>query len=619
MIVNYSPRLRRHWKSLLHLSRLAGLVTATAAAVVTVSAAPILTGELKKWHKITLTFEGPETGELADPNPFLYYRLNVVFTHPASQTSYPVPGYYAADGDAANSSADSGNKWRVHFSPDHTGVWNYQVSFRQGEFISVTEKPEAGESVDPLDGLTGSFEIGSSDKSSRDFRAEGRLEYVGKHHLQFAGSKKFFLKFGADAPENLLAYSDFDGEFRTDGRKDELIKSWEPHLKDWKEGDPTWQEGKGKGLVGALNYLASKGMNVFSFLTLNIAGDDENVYPYINYETFDRFDVSKLDQWEIIFEHADRLGLYLHFKTQEAENQGLLDGGGVGVERKLYYRELIARYSHHLALNWNLGEENGTWGRRHRTPPQDSWQRRAMARYFYEHDPYKHLIVVHNGQPFDDLLGDQSDLTGASVQTNKPDFINVYPRVLEWINKSKQAGKPWVVACDEPGDAQHSLLPDAEDPRHDEARKNALWGALMAGGAGIEWYFGYRHDHSDLTCQDWRSRDRMWDQSRYALEFFEQHEIPFWSMAASNHLSASGDWVLAGKNDGRRWVMVVFVKEGTDTHVKLPSGVFDYGWYNPRQGGSLTGEGQASGPEEKAFRLPGSQDWVLLLSQTARH
>src|SRR5690606_26153879 len=112
-----------------------------------------------------------------------------------------------------------------------------------------------------------------------------------------------------------------------------------------------------------INYLASKGLNVFSFLTLNIGGDDKNVFPYIKYnETLSsspvndrlRFDVSKLDQWEVVFEHAETLGMFLHFKLQETEVDMLLDGGKLGVERKLYYREMIARFGHHLALNWNL-------------------------------------------------------------------------------------------------------------------------------------------------------------------------------------------------------------------------------------------------------------------------
>ena len=73
------------------------------------------------------------------------------------------------------------------------------------------------------------------------------------------------------------------------------------------------------------------------------------------------------------------------------------------------------------------------------------------------------------------------------------------------------------MACDEPGDAQHSLITDAEDPTRDNARKNALWGNIMAGGAGVEWYFGYQYAHNDLGLEDFRSRDRMWDQTRHAV------------------------------------------------------------------------------------------------------
>ena len=89
-------------------------------------------------------------------------------------------------------------------------------------------------------------------------RAHGRLEYVGRHHLRFAGTGAFFLKAGADAPETLLAYADFDG---TVARKREVpLKTWSPHLRDWRPGDPSWQGGRGKGLIGALDYLASRAL-----------------------------------------------------------------------------------------------------------------------------------------------------------------------------------------------------------------------------------------------------------------------------------------------------------------------------------------------------------------------
>jgi len=558
---------------------LIGLTVATGCSKQ--NSAAEITGELRTWHKVTLTFEGPETSEQATPNPFLDYRLNVTFTH--GDTSYLAPGYYAADGDAANTSADAGNTWRVHFAPDQTGLWEYTVSFRTGTQVAVSDVPDAGKSAGYMDGETGSFRVEPTDKTGRDFRGKGRLEYVGGHYLRFAGTGEYFLKAGADAPENLLAYRDFDGNFKSDGHKDDLVKTWGPHVRDWHSGDPTWQGGKGKGLIGAVNYLASNGMNAFSFLTMNIDGDDRNVFPYTSYDERVRMDVSKLAQWEIIFEHADQLGMYLHFKTQEVENQNLLDDGAVGIQRKLYYRELIARFGHHLALNWNLGEENGSWGDQQ---GQTTAERRAMAQYFRDHDPYHHPIVVHNGQPFDDLLGDRSQLTGVSVQTNKPDFSQVHGAILHWVQASDGAGKPWVVAVDEPGDAQNALITDQENPTHDNARKNALWSMLMAGGAGVEWYFGYAHPESDLTCQNWRSRANMWDQCRYALTFFKANQIPFWKMTNDDDLTTDREdycFYQEGK------IYLIYMKSGGDNRLDLEDhqGTFQVRWFNPRTGGDL--------------------------------
>ena len=233
-------------------------------------------------------------------------------------------------------------------------------------------------------GPTGTFEVLPTDKKGRDFRAHGRLQYVGGHYLRFAGTGGYFLKAGADAPETLLGYADFDGTVAR--RPDVPLKTWAPHVRDWRPGDPTWKGGKGKGLIGALNYLASRGVNAFSFLTYNAGGDGDNVWPFVERDDKLHYDCSKLDQWQIVFDHAQSLGLYLHFKTQETEIDDqrcehqrearevpeALDGGGVGAERRLYYRELVARFGHELALNWNLGEEN----------TQTPEEQRAMAETF---------------------------------------------------------------------------------------------------------------------------------------------------------------------------------------------------------------------------------------------
>ncbi|WP_299552411.1 DUF5060 domain-containing protein [Seonamhaeicola sp.] len=572
-----------------------------------------ITGELKKWHKVTLNFEGPKTSEDAKDNPFLNYKLDVTFKHESGKT-YTIPGYFAADGNAANSGATSGNVWRVHFSPDEAGKWTYKVRFVKDKWAAVRVSKKL-KSAGFIDGKEGEFTVTASDKSAPDMRSKGRLQYVGERYLKFAGTGEYFLKCGADAPENFLAYEEFDGTFHNDGIKDDLVKTWEAHEQDWNESDPTWQNGKGKDLIGAVNYLASKGMNVFSFITMNIQGDDRNVFPYVDYNTYDRFDVSKLDQWEIVFEHGEKLGMFLHFKTLEAENQGLLDNGGVGLYTKLYYRELIARFGHHLALNWNLCEETGDWQNPPRTFPVDVQGRLTLANYVNSIDPYKHHIVIHNGNWFTGIYGKNSKFTGASLQTNKADFRNVHGSVLRILREAEAEGKTWAVACDEPGDAQHSLVPDKDNPEHNDARKNGLWGAMMAGAWGTEWYFGYAHDHSDLTCQDYRSRDLFWDQGKICLDFFNDNKVPVWDMVSNDSLiSSEGDFVLA--NEGKNYV--VFLKNGGESTLDLKgnTGAYSVLWYNPRKGGKLQ-KGKVKtikGGGKQSLGLPPKdkdKDWVV--------
>ncbi|RPI48191.1 MAG: DUF5060 domain-containing protein, partial [Acidobacteria bacterium] len=89
-----------------------------------------ISGELRQWHKVTLTLSGPPADEVSPaPNPFMDYRMMVTFAHESGTPTYAVPGYFAGDGDAANSSVTSGNKWRAHLAPDKTGRWTYRISF----------------------------------------------------------------------------------------------------------------------------------------------------------------------------------------------------------------------------------------------------------------------------------------------------------------------------------------------------------------------------------------------------------------------------------------------------------------------------------------------------------
>ncbi len=579
----------------------------------------------QQWHTLTLTFAGPETGQHEAVNPFLYYRLQVTFTH--NSKSYTVPGFYAADGQAAESGAETGNIWQVRFTPDEAGEWTYKASFRQGENIAISDIPEEGEAT-AFDGETGTFQVIASDKTGSDFRASGRLNYVGKRYLQFAGTGAYFLKGGADSPENMLAYQDFDGTYvmgdeeqrSGEAKKDEKLHAYEPHLADWHPGDPSWRNGKGKSLIGGMNYLASQGVNSAYFLTMNIGGDGKDVWPYASPEDYTRFDCSKLDQWERVFSHMDSLGIMLHIVVQETENETLLDEGDMGLNRKLYFRELIARFSHHLAVTWNLGEENGV--NAGNPKGQSDAQRMAMASYFKQHDPYQHYVVVHTWSTpkdretiYSPLLGFQ-DLDGPSLQFGGT--AEIHDETISWIERSGEAGRQWVVCLDEIGPAHTGVKPDADDPQHDTVRHEALWGNLMAGGGGVEWYFGYRFAHNDLNAEDWRSRENMWTQTRYARHFFHQH-LPFWEMqSADNLLADSSAYCLA--KPGEIYAIYAVAPDNLQLNLQDTEGDFTIHWFDPRNGGELQQGKVANVQGGKTVSLgnppaEADKDWAILVKK----
>jgi len=580
-------------------------------------------GELLKWHKITLIITGPETSEWAKENPFLDYKLEVTFTN--GTKTYIVPGFFAANGNAAETSADAGNTWKVHFRPDVAGTWNYKISFRKGKDIVVKEGETLGEPVSG-DGVEGSFDVGESDKTGNDFRAKGRIVNGGKGYFKFQDTDEIWIKNGADSPENFLAFADFDQTSRfslktevregeADPKKD--LHKYEPHVADWKEGDPTWQNGKGKGMIGALNYLNSMGVNSQYMLTMNILGDGKDVWPYTDHNERYRFDCSKLDQWEVVFEHAQKLGIMLHFVLQETENETLLDNGYTDVQRKLYLRELVARFGHHLAVSWNIGEENGpaNW-----TPIGQTHQQKVdMANYLKKTNPFPNIVVVHTHA--DDGHQDEyltpflgfENLDGPSMQVGNPARVNA--RISKWVTESEKAGKRWSVNLDEIGPAWKGVMPDSHDAQHDTVRQDCLWGTLLAGGAGVEWYFGYRYPHNDLNLEDFRSRDNWWKQSTIATQFMQQ--FPLEEMKPNNSLvNVKGAFCLEKPGE----IFVVYLPAGTqNAKISLPGGkTFSVKWLNPREGGEMM-DGTVESVQGKGFVSVGNppaepeKDWVVVV------
>jgi hypothetical protein len=579
-------------------------------------APPDFSGELKVGHTITLTFSGPEASETGDVNPFTDYRMYVRFQR--GKKSYKIAGYFAADGNAAETGATSGNKWRAHFVPETAGEYHYNVYFRHAP--DIVSDPDLSSDNAPKEhphGRQGRLFIDKAEPGTPE--AKGMLHYVESRYLQWGGTDEWFIKGGADSPENFLAYADFDGTHdvpkkqtkKGEAKAPDFLHKYEPHIRDWKPGDPTWQNGKGKGMIGALNYLASKGLNSVYFLPMNVIGDGNDTWPWIAHDVRDRYDCSKLDQWNIVFDHMDKLGLMLHVVTAESENDHLLDEGELGPERRAYYRELIARFGHHRALVWNMGEENDNSAK----------QIKAFCAYIKLLDNYQHPIVMHtNSTPehhekrYAPLLGYEY-FDGASMQIREDELV--HGSIKEWIDRSADAGRPWVVTFDEQRTGATGVQPDDMDPNHDADRDVHLYATLFAGGAGIEWYFGYQWHDNDLTCEDWRTRENLWTQTKIALDFMQL--LPFTEMEGADDLTtAANDYVFAKAGE----VYAVYLPQGGTTTLDLgeAASAFSVQWFNPRTGsamqnGSVT---QVTGPGKQGLGNPpadADKDWVVLVKR----
>jgi hypothetical protein len=587
-------------------------------------------GVLKVWYPVTVTFTGKAVGETEAT--FRDHRLDVTFSK--GDKSFRVPGYFAADGNAAETAATNGNKWRVKFTPHEAGTWTYSVSFREGPEIAVpaVSSPTAGKSAGPPDGETGSFTVKPTDPDAPGFYGKGRLAYVGEHYLQFQGSKDWFVKAGPGSPEDFFGYQDFDGTFDDSIKRNDTeskdtylyedhgfgagkgtgLHRYLFHLQHWREGDPTWQGGKGKGIIGAINYLGDIGANTLYHIILTRNDDSDNTWPWTDRETSLIYDVSKLDQWEIVYAHMDHKGINADLYLFEADNARHLNSGNMGTERCIYYREIVARFGHKLGLRYNLGEEHGL----------KTDQIQASTSYLKALDAYDHPVVSHSfaelekqRRQFEALLGFK-DFDGACYQLHKEH----HTEVIAWRDKSARAGRKWLVAEDESWPIDELQIDRAE---------SYAWAVMTAGGEGMNLYVGYKDpSYNDIGIEDFSRMKKTLDYviSPARLLALPQINPHLTQMAAADGLvgnSEKNEPPFCFAKEGR--IYLVYHRKGSDIRLDLSqqSGTFAVKWWNPRRsdGGGLQDGSVAkiSGGDIRSLGRPPSDpgsSWVAVVLLT---
>ncbi|MEM8981793.1 MAG: Ig-like domain-containing protein [Pseudomonadota bacterium] len=579
-----------------------------------------VSGDTRQWHRVSISCTGFSADE-ANTATFTDYRFNVTFSQSATQLT--VPGHFAADGNAADSGATAGDTWRAYFSPPTTGPWNYTVSFRSGNDIAVDMAADAGDPMSVIDGESGSFTVTASPPAATDMRTRGLLEHRdGERYLRFAGNNQVFIEGGMDSPENIFGFADFDNtvKFSDAGSCKGILHQFAPHAGDWNGNDPVWQGDKGRNLIGLVNYMASTGVNAIYIMANTVRGDGCDAHPWAEYNANGqekRFDVSKLDQWERVLTHMTANGILIHVVTQETENDQLLNGGDLGLERRLYYRELVSRFGHHPALQWNLGEENTNTAN----------QQRAFADFLRAIDPYAHPIFMHtfpnDKDKYTALLGhptfDGPTMQFGGIPTSATGSDGVYGTTLDWLSQSSNAGKPWVVTFTE---ASGNNAPTPNTPVSTRQRIYWMWASAMSGGGGFEWYLknpGAGHAY-DLAVEDLREFDAHWQQSGHFVRFWRdivqsELEIDPQQLSPDNAVTDSNsDWVLADSGNA----YILFLREGGGTNITLPNNAnYDVLWYNPRTGARQAGA-TLQGPGIQFTGAPPSEtnaDWAAVIFQ----
>ncbi len=488
-------------------------------------------GSFDKWAKIEISMTGPDSIGTGIPNPFSVF-VDVMFTGPSGQ-KYIVPGFYNGDGgDGLN-----GNIWMVRFSADEIGSWT---------FISQSTNSQ-------LDGYVGSFMVNDVSANAPDFYRWGRLEYTGTatnkiRYLKFRDGP-YWLKAGSDDPENFLGdFSNYDTQAK---RK------------------------------SAIDYLSGKGINSQYFMTHNVDGDNEDVWPWLGATTSEaksngsgtvRFDIIKLEEWLELFEYMQIKGVVPYIVLED-------DSAWTGYDHQRYYRELIARFGHMPTLLFNIGEEHN----------ENYSLSEALnhAQDIKDLDPYDHPVGIHNINGVNDTYIDSSQVDFTAIQTKGSDPLTHNSITVNWINASKLRNK-------------RVLMVGYDEPRPLMDRRG--WWSTYLGGGVWEVHVDKPYDR---PVSAWETA---WNEIGGARTFMES--IPFWEMEPNNSLVVSGTGFALAKPGE---VYALYLPSGGTVTLDLTAGAtYDYSWWNGdnHRNGSFQNGGSVGGGQQ-SFTSPDSGDWAL--------
>ncbi len=538
-----------------------------------------------KWQPVDFLMEDTVTGinwteaGTGPNNPWVTCLMVAEFKHISSGTYFTVRGYYAGDGNAAYTEATSGNVWKARFTPPYEGQWAVLAEFHYGSNINI-QRPVVGP-VLHSQYATDTFLVTSTTNGQSDFDLHGPIYYrPDRHYPYHMDGTPYRITYSSDSRENRLAYDGFeDLSAMNDGKDDGNFSNYSNHFQDtlstWYAHIPSWDNVR--GLFGEARYLAdTAGANGISFLLNNASGgDDENVFPWINWcnpandtdhPNQYNFSIKKLERWQDYLDYLRRVGygFVIDFKLWETENDRKFNQNS----RLLYLHVTgAAIWNWYPGTYLNMGEEND-WPteyingidtvKKYMQVLEDNWQYNSI------HPPLIGAHTYPNNTARNKMynpLKDFSPFTGPSLQLGN---ITQTPQdVRRWIDYSNASSRKWLVSTDENGPWQHGVPTDPTWPGYvnpgytqNAIMQHWVWESFFCQAWRTSFYYGYQQNPDDLDDDvDQRSRKYIWQRSALTRPFFEQ--IPYAEMVYGgdslcgdndHHVLASSDTLYAYYN-----------------------------------------------------------------------
>ncbi len=186
-----------------------------------------------------------------------------------------VPGFYAADGNAGRTGADSGNKWRACFSPNEVGTGRGRPSFREGKDVAIATDPQGRQALEATRRPVGHVR-GGRVRQDRPRLPQSRQRpdhSIAAITTSRSPAASRFSRAGPACPRTCSATTasttrrsnNKRGPLYEDIPAEEIyLHRFAGHTQDWQPGDPDWdrndgpaatRKNAGRNYIGMLNFL----------------------------------------------------------------------------------------------------------------------------------------------------------------------------------------------------------------------------------------------------------------------------------------------------------------------------------------------------------------------------